>query len=354
MRVLFTCGREPQYPRNIILRRCLASNNDIDDAVDEARWLLLRYARVGLKLLAPRPPYDMACVGFLGQPLMPLVRLRTRKPILFDAFLSVYDTLCFDRKRFAPGSPAGRLAFWLDRTSCSLADLVLLDTEAHARYFCNTFGIPPAKVRRLFVGCDETLFFPRTIESSQPLVLFYGTFLPLHGIDIIIRAAKLVGSAGGARFRVVGDGMEYARIRRLCSELDVQNVEFVAPMPINRLADEVATATICLGGHFSTIDKAQRVIAGKTFQALATGKATIVGDNPANRELLTPGYDALFCPMGDPQALASAILKLLGDAELRAYLGGNGFRTFREQASSDVLSREISRMVGELLGASQS
>ena len=123
---------------------------------------------------------------------------RTRKPILFDAFLSVYDTLCFDRKRFAPSSPAGRLAFWLDRTSCSLGDLVLLDTEAHARYFCDTFGVPPAKVRRLFVGCDETVFFPRTIQSPQPLVLFYGTFLPLHGIDIIIRAAKLVGAASSA------------------------------------------------------------------------------------------------------------------------------------------------------------
>ena len=93
------------------------------------------------------------------------------------------------------------------------------------------------------------------------------------------------------------------------------------------------------------------MIAGKTFQALAMGKATIVGDNPANRELLTPGDHALFCPMGDPQALASAVLTLLGDAELRADLGGNGFRTFQERASSDVLSREVGRMVGELVGA---
>ncbi len=351
MQVLFTCGREPSYQRNIILRTCLERNFAVQSVTDASKRLPIRYARLILKLFSTRARHDMACVGFLGQPLVPLVRLRTRKPILFDAFLSVYDTLCFDRKRFAPSSPAGRLAFWLDRTSCSLADLVLLDTEAHARYFCDTFGVPPAKVRRLFVGCDETVFFPRTIQSPQPLVLFYGTFLPLHGIDIIIRAAKLVGAASRTRFRVIGDGMEYERIRQLCNELDVQNVEFKAPMPIDRLADEVAAATVCLGGHFSTIDKAKRVIAGKTFQALAMGKATIVGDNPANRELLTPGYDALFCPMGDPQALASAVLTLLGDAELRAYLGGNGFRTFQERASSDVLSREVGRMVGELVGA---
>ena len=54
---------------------------------------------------------------------------------------------------------------------------------------------------------------------------------------------------------MIGDGMEYERIRQLCNELDVQNVEFKAPMPIDRLADEVAAATVCLGGHFSTITK---------------------------------------------------------------------------------------------------
>jgi glycosyltransferase involved in cell wall biosynthesis len=351
MRVLFTCGREPEYQRNIVLRTCLERNFHVFSVTDGTPQLPLRYAHLALKLVLTRAEYDMACVGFLGQPLMPLVRRLTRKPILFDAFLSVYDTLCFDRRRFSPHSAAGQLAYWLDRTSCSLADLVILDTEAHAQYFSYTFGIPATKLRRLFVGCDESVFFPRPSESPRLSVLFYGTFLPLHGIDVVIRAAKLLEAAAGVHFRVIGTGMEYSHIRRLADDLDVQNVEFRAPMPLVQLADEIAQATLCLGGHFSAIDKAKRVIAGKTFQSLAMGKPTIVGDNPANRELLTPGHDAWFCPMADPEELASAILILMQDRELRAHLSRNALLTFRAQASVEALSRQVGQMADELLSA---
>jgi glycosyltransferase involved in cell wall biosynthesis len=351
MRVLFTCGREPAYQRNIVLRTCLERNFDVQSVTDSTPQLPLRYARLALKLLSTRTEHDMTCVGFLGQPLMPFVRRLTRKPILFDAFLSVYDTLCFDRRRFQPRSAVGQLAFWLDRTSCSQADLVLLDTEAHAQYFSRTFGLPSTRFRRLFVGCDESVFFPRPFQESHPLVLFYGTFLPLHGIDIVIRAAKLLEAATDIRFRVIGTGMEHERIRRLSTELDVHNVEFRAPVPIARLADEIAEATICLGGHFSAIEKAKRVIAGKTFQSLAMGKPTIVGDNPANRELLTPGHDAWFCQMADPEALASAILSLVQNRDLQTHLGQNALRTFRMYASGDALSRQVGQMANELMRA---
>jgi glycosyltransferase involved in cell wall biosynthesis len=352
MRVLFTCGREPEYQRNIVLRSCLERKFDVLSITDSTPRLPLRYAHLAMKLALTRAEHDMACVGFLGQPLMPLVRRLTRKPILFDAFLSIFDTLCYDRQRFSPRSAAGRLAFWLDRTSCSLADLVILDTDAHARYFCHTFDLPATKFRRLFVGCDGSVFYRRPTENSHSSVLFYGTFLRLHGIDIIIRAAKLLEAAADIRFRVIGAGMEYGRIRRLADELDVRNVEFRAPVPLAELADEIAQATICLGGHFSAIDKAKRVIAGKTFQCLAMGKPTIVGDNPANRELLTPGHDALFCPMADPEALASAILTLMHDPELQVHLSHNALRTFEDRASIEVLSRQVGQMADELLGAS--
>lgn len=351
MQVLFTCGREPEYPRNAILRTCLERSFSVLPVTEGTPWLPLRYARLAIRLLRTPPNYDLMCVGFLGQPLMPLARQLTRKPIMLDAFLSIYDTLCFDRCYFTPYSLAGQLAFRLDRASCALADLVVLDTQAHADYFCRTFGVPPTKLRSLFVGCDERIFYPYSNDSTSSLVLFYGSFLPLQGIDVIIRAAKLLEAAPKIRFRIIGKGMEYARIRHLADRLDVQNVEFRLPVPLSQLPNEIAQAAVCLGGHFSTIDKATRVIAGKTFQCLAMGKPTVVGDNTANRELLTPGYDAWFCPMGNPEALASAILTLIHAPELRAYLGRNAYQTFLARASIDVLSQQVRQMVERLINS---
>ena len=352
MRILYTCGREPEYPRNAVLQACLRASFPVIAATDRSSNLPLRYMRVAAKLLRAPAEYDLACVGFLGQPLVPLVRRITRRPILFDAFLSVYDTLCYDRRRFAPRSLAGRLAYWLDRASCTQADLVMLDTQAHARYFNKTFGVPMEKLTHLFVGCDENVFFPR--PDAQPgYVLFYGSFLPLHGLEVIIRAAKLLAADERIRFRVIGNGLEYPRIRRLADQLQLSNMEFLPPVPLSDLPDQIAGAALCLGGHFSGSDKAQRVIAGKTFQCLAMGKPTIVGDNIANRELLTPGNDAWFCRPGDAEALAQAILALMNTPDLGVHLGKNARATFLARASIAALSRQVRQMVESLASPNQ-
>jgi glycosyltransferase involved in cell wall biosynthesis len=68
------------------------------------------------------------------------------------------------------------------------------------------------------------------------------------------------------------------------------------------------------------------------------GRPTIVGDNPANRELLTHGHDSWFCQMDNPEALADAILHLFKTPELRDELSANASRTFRLRASQKVLS----------------
>jgi len=49
-----------------------------------------------------------------------------------------------------------------------------------------------------------------------------------------------------------------------------------------------------LPGGILPLGKSLAVIAGKTFQDIAMGKPTIVGDTPANHELLTHSYTPGF------------------------------------------------------------
>jgi glycosyltransferase involved in cell wall biosynthesis len=350
LRVLFTCGREPEYPRNAVLCAALSNYFNVIEVTDGHHLLPLRYLRVIIKLLSvSRNDYEAMVVGFLGQPLMIVARLLSSKPILFDAFLSVYDTLCYDRKIFAPGSLVGKTAFWLDQRSCELADFIILDTTAHVEYFHTTFGIPRNKLASLFVGCDEDIFYPRPIKSTTPVVLYYGSYLPLQGIDVIVRAAKLLENHAEIHFRIIGEGMESHNIQSLVQDLEVSNIEFLPPVPIEELPDHIGQATVCLGGHFGSAEKASRVIAGKTFQCIAMGKPTIVGDNPANRELLTHGFDAWFCSMNDPQALANAILQLVNNPTLCEDLGKHAYQTFKRKASIQVLSEKLRDIVERLV-----
>ena len=223
------------------------------------------------------------------------------KPLLLDAYVSTYDTLCEDRGRFRPGSLPGRLAFWLDRRSCQVANRILTDTWSDAEYFQRTFSISPDKFDTVYVGCDESLFYPREASSSARVgceIFYYGSFLPLHGTDVILQAAAALRRRPDIHFTIGGDGMGFDGARRNASELALDNVTFAGWIPIERLPDFIARATICLGGHFSNVPKAARVVSTKTFQFIAMGKPTIVGDNAATRELFRPGEHVLAVPYG--------------------------------------------------------
>lgn len=355
MRILFTCGREPDYPRNALLLKMLKQRYDVLEITENCRSLPLRYIKLSWRLLTNQIPYDIAFIGFLGHPLMLLSPYVVKSPVVFDMFVSFYDTLCLDRAWISPQSVAGKLSLWLDKTATRKASTTLIDTRTHRDYLVNLLNLSPNQLTPLFVGCDDTIFYPRnTIGKTKPSikVLYYSSYLPLHGTQIVLQAAYHLRSYPQIHFKVIGAGVQAQDIEQQAQKLRLSNIEFSPPIPLIDLPAEIASADICLGGHFSTIPKATHVIAGKTYQCIAMGKATIVGDNLANHELLTPQHDALFCPMGDDVALAQAILILAEDGALRAHLGNNALKTFQEHASINALRPQLCQIIETLSACS--
>jgi glycosyltransferase involved in cell wall biosynthesis len=354
MQILFATGREPEYTRNDVLRRALGRLGDVTVTSDSRPGsLMARSIRVFLRT-APRllaEPYDLIFVGFYGHILVLLLRALTRRPILFDAFVSTYDTLCFDRKKFRPESPAGRFAFRLDQISCNLAQSVLLDTTQNVDYFTSTFGLPRNKFTVLPVGCNEDLFYPRPECDASPLnVLYYMTFMPLHGAENVIRAAALLRSESRINFRLVGSGPDYDKVQRLAVALELDNVAFAPTVPLRDLPDEIAAAHICLGGPFGLTQKASRVIPGKIYQMLAMARPVIAADTPANREFLTHSSTAYLCPPGDPAALAAAVAELYQKAELREHLAQAGRQLYEACCSEAHITGQVRQLLQGLTG----
>jgi len=350
LRVLFISGREPTYQRNRVILKGLGKNVvEVDECTSLLSSYLLRYPEVLLKLLRKRP-YDLLFVGFFGQPLVPLLRRFVRKPVLFDAFLSAYDTLCFDRRMIVPDSVAGRMLSWLDKRSCELADTVLLDTNSHIDFFVEMFELSRSKFERVFVGADEDVFFPRMMEKHDGFqVIYYGTFLPLQGIEYVVEAAKLLQSHKDIKFKIIGKGMTYARVMRLVKKLDVENIRFVDWVPYEALPSEIAGADICLGGHFSAIPKASRVIPGKVFQMIAMKKPVVLGNGSGNRELFEHKRNAFFCERASPEAIVDAIASLKSSYSLREKIAENAYATFIEKCTPETIGREIIDIATKLL-----
>lgn len=351
-RVLFTCGREPSYTRNQVILRALRARYTVTEITDSRpQSLIARSLRLLVRLVSHlrRKDYDLVFVGFYGYLLVPWVRRLTNRPIIFDAFVSNYDTLCFDRQRFPPHSLAGRLAFWFDRVACNSADRVLLDTASHKAYFAETFDLPPDKLHHLYVGCNEDMFFPR--PESQPdeefRVLYYSTYLPLHGVEHIVNAAGMLKGREHLRFRLIGEGMSYRHARQLAEQLSTSNVEFLPPVPYTQLPAEIAAADVCLGGPFGDTPKARRIVPGKTFQFLAMARPTIATDTPGNCELLTHQESAYLVPPANPDALAAAIASLQDDPALRKTLAAGGYECYRQRCSEAVIRQRLYNIIEE-------
>lgn len=342
--VLYVPGREPNYVRNQVLQRALARNHRVYLATDQARPASWRYAKAVCRAISGlgRKP-DLVLVGFYGQPLMPVMHVLTRQTTVLDAFVSTYDTLCFDRQRFRPNSVPGRLAFQLDLWSCRWADLVLVDSEANRAYFHETFGLAKERTAVVYTGCDESEFTPRAAPPSAGRfrVFTHSSFLPLHGIEYVLHAAKRLKGESSIAFTIAGAGPRLATMQRLVRKLDLGNVRLPGWLPHTQLPDHIARADLCLGGHFSDVPKAGRHIATKTFQFLAMGKPTIVGDSAANREVMHHRENAYLCPVADPQALADAILELQADPGLCHALGEHGRALYLRRFTTDAIANDL-------------
>ncbi|MGD2147119.1 MAG: glycosyltransferase [Anaerolineae bacterium] len=350
--VLFISGREVGYMRNRVLLSALRSRFDVKVFTTDVPSTVGRTVSSLARFVACRPDYDLCFVGFYGQPIATALATLQRKPLLLDAYVSTYDTLCEDRCWFRPRSPMGRLAYWLDRKSCQSADHAIVDTDAHAGYFVETFGIPRDKFTTVYVGCDEALFYPRR-EAGSPQgrtdVFYYGAFLPLHGTDVIIRAASLLRDRSDIRFRIGGDGKRRRHVERLIDELELSNVELLGWIPLVQLPEYIDEAAICLGGHFSTVPKAARVIPTKVFQFVAMRKPTVVGDGSAVREIFTPGEHVWAVPMGSSDALATAVRTLADDQELRRHLALGGYEVFQRRLTTSTIADQLAHVVEQAL-----
>jgi glycosyltransferase involved in cell wall biosynthesis len=165
----------------------------------------------------------------------------------------------------------------------------------------------------VLVGTDFAGTAPARPVADRPgptCVLFYGQFIPLHGIETIVRAAQVLESRGTAlRWLLVGRGQESPAIDRLVDTLGARSIERVPWVEPEAIPSLIDGADICLG-IFGTSEKARRVIPNKVFQVLARQKPLVTADTPAIRELLATHPLVRLVPPGDPAALAAAVEEL--------------------------------------------
>ena len=271
---------------------------------------LLRYPALVAKFLwSPREA--VVVVPYPGPldvlVLWPFAKLRGQR-VIWDMFLSLFDTVVNDRKLASRRSPAGRLLYALEWLAARSADLVLLDTQAHAAYVAELFGLPAGKTAAV-PGRAEAEHFPRLApvraRTGRTKVLFYGQLIPLHGVQTILDAA--VSERGRAiDWHIIGTGQDRPKIEAALSRPGMDHVTWEPWVPYEALIGAIGEADACLG-IFGASTKAACVVPNKVYQALLAGRTVITRDSPAMRETFGDVPGLVLVPHSDPEALLDAI-----------------------------------------------
>jgi glycosyltransferase involved in cell wall biosynthesis len=279
---------------------------------------------------------------------------RQQIPLVFDPLISAYDKQVSERRKFPADSIRGRRLLGWERELFSLADLVVADTEGHKDYFSSVLGVPRDRIRVVPVGAEEELFKPQPPRMTDgPLeVVFSGTFIGLHGIELVIEAAALY-SGPPLRWRLLGDGPLRAsceaRVAKLREENPQLDIAFENWRPLPELPARLAQADILLG-IFGSSDKALRVIPNKVYQALALGRPVLTAASRAYPEaLLQDENQGMFwSPPGDAQGIILALERICQHrTELPAH-GSAARRTYEQLFSQEAVKSELIDILQDL------
>ncbi|MBI3244038.1 MAG: glycosyltransferase [Chloroflexi bacterium] len=338
----------PSYPRHRVIARglrqlgvdvveCFVSHRLSGYQLRSALWT--EFAKLNGK-------FDALLVAEFNHAVLPQAWYLARKhklPLVYDFLISLYDSIASDRMQASPLSPRSLMMWGLDWLATRLPARILVDTSAHCDFYAQAFRANPAKFVVVPLGFEDDIFTlaPPRLPDDKFRILFYSTFIPSHGADVIARAASIVTSADPTiHFTLLGAGQTLQETKNLIKTLQIGNVNFMPPVSAAELPALIGGADITLG-VFGNNEKANRAIPNKLYQGLAVGRAAITANTAPAREFFSSGQHVLMCEPGSPESLAESILLLRHNSELRARLAKQGHRHAVENYSPVPIARRV-------------
>ena len=268
--------------------------------------------------------YDVMMIGYPGQFDVYLGRLlswRRRRPLVLDILMSLH--LIAEERGLTARSPStGALLFWLEKYGLKLPDLLIADTPEYRTYYCEKYGLQPARFALVPLGVDDRVYRP--MPEIQPpsdsfRVIYYGTFIPLHGVETMIRAAAALQDDPRIQFDFYGDGQERRSAEQLIRALNLKNIQLHGWVPKEELPGKIAQSHLVLG-VFGTSKQSLCTIQNKIWEAMIMQRPVISGDAETIRAELKHLEHIYLVARADPLALAEGIRYLAAHPQVGAQM----------------------------------
>lgn len=349
--------REPHYIREFILSNALKNNPTINiyEAHNTSKGLL-RYIQTLVKSLNIKINVkpEIWLVNFRGHEIYWFIRMISgkKKPIIFDEFVSPYDSFVNERKSLKTGSLLAKLVYFVEQSILKNADFITTDSHSQSNFYASLFNIPVHKFAVINMSTDENLFTftgsKKFYEFPEPFVVFtYATFLPLHGMDIILEAANLLKDLPMHFYIAGGKGKTLQSFLDKKKLLGLDKFDHTQWIEYPELPAYIRGADICLGGPFGNTGQGKRVVTGKTLQFLACARPTVIGQSYEDNGF-EDRKNCLLVPQGDPRQLANALRWAFEHQSELQTIAVNGRALYEEKFSSAAVKASLDKLIEEV------
>lgn len=348
-----------EYSRNRIMIKGLIKNNvnviechvtlwnDIEDRVNAVKkglinpklWkrFIFTYYQL-LKKFRSLPEFDIIVVGYPGHFdifLAKLLSIFSKKPVIWDVFMSIY-LISIERKLDKKNSITVNFLKLVEFFALRLPDKLIIDTRQYANWFNRTYNIPLKKFCLVPTGADDEVFNTINEFQNSPqdffTILYYGTFIPNHGVPYILEAAKCVENDKSILFQFIGSGPELDLCLDLVNKYSLKNVEFISWMEQEVLINYIHNADIVLGA-FGRTPQSIMTVQNKIYESMAMGKLVITGDSHAVRDQFENYREIILCDRDKPENLATAIKELVKNPDNIIVISRNALNKFNREFS---------------------
>src|SRR3989442_1557900 len=237
-------------------------------------------------------------------------------------------------------SPLRRLPWvaaerWLSR----FCDLLLCQNRQEVEEI-RRLGIRPRQgVCHVGNGIDLGQFRPRarTPENERPVLLCVARLEPVKNHAMLFRAFGILRRRHDAVLKLVGEGPWRERYERELAAAGLADaVEFLGyryDVPELTAASDVGVLTSVKEG-----------IPRALMQAAAVGVPVVATDVKGTREVVVNAQTGFLVPLGDAEALAERLGRILDDAELRRQMGTRAAQYAREHFDEEQVVQRLLRV----------
>jgi D-inositol-3-phosphate glycosyltransferase len=235
------------------------------------------------------------------------------------------------------------------------SDALVAESPASKQHMVQEYGVDPARVQIIPCGVDTLLFRPQNRQQARralalpeaaPLVLFVGRLQPLKGLDTLLRAMHLVRQQYPTlQTLIVGGGLdtddpheaaELERLRALAAHLDLMpHLAFIKAQSQETLVQYYTAADVfVLPSHYESFGMV-------ALEAMACGTPVVASQVGGLTSTIVHERTGLLAPVGDWQAFARAISRVLASPTLRDMWGYASVQRAQTYAWPRVVERNV-------------